>query len=109
MYVEVRGTKAEVRDPDNCRALDVRVSAEDRQTLDAALRASGLGNWNGGNEADLTTVALRAAAALGPVGPDWPSRWDAMISYATTKGWLSEDGTQLRAHLVDLDPASPSA
>ena len=101
MYVAVRGTQVEVGDPDNCRALDVRVSAADRRGLDDALRAAGLGGWDGGDEADLNVAALRAAAALGPVGADWPSRWEAMVSYATTKGWLSADGTQLRAHLVD--------
>ncbi|HEY3632647.1 MAG TPA: hypothetical protein VGL21_17210 [Jatrophihabitantaceae bacterium] len=103
MYVEVRGTKVQVRDPDNCRALDVRVSAADRASLDTALRASGLGAWTGGPEADLNVAELRAAAARGPVGADWPQRWDAMLDYAATKDWLTADGEHVRAHLVNLD------
>jgi hypothetical protein len=103
MYVEVRGTKVQVRDPDNCRALDVRVSAADRASLDTALRATSLGAWTGGPEADLNVAELRAAAARGPVGADWPQRWDAMLSYAAAKGWLTADGTHVRAHLVNLD------
>ena len=103
MYVDVVGTQAEVRDPDNCQALDVRVSAADRGSVDAALRASGLGGWNGGREADLNVARLRAAAARGPVGPDWPQRWEAMLRYAATKGWLSADGAHVRAHQVHLE------
>jgi hypothetical protein len=103
VYVEVRGEQAEVRDPDNCHALDVRVSAGDRLGLDAVLRAAGLGGWDGGGEADLSTAGLRAAAASGPVGSDWPDRWQAMVRYADVNGWLSPDGAHLRAHLVDID------
>ena len=103
MYVEVQGARAEVRDPDNCQALDVRASAGDRPGVDAALRAAGLGGWDGGAEADLSLVGLRAAAAGGPIGPDWAQRWDAMVRYAAAKGWLSADGAHLRAHIVDLD------
>jgi hypothetical protein len=37
--------------------------------------------------------------AEGRVGPDWPRGFDSMIAYAAGKGWLSEDGTRVRAHL----------
>jgi hypothetical protein len=103
VYVEVRGEQADVRDPDNCRALDVRVSAGDRLGVDAALRAAGLGRRDGGAEAHLSIAALHAAAAGGLVASDWPDRWHAMIRYAEMNGWVSPDGTHLRAHLVDID------
>jgi hypothetical protein len=103
MYVEVRGDHAEIRDADNCRALDVRVGNGDRLHLDRALRAAGLGGWDGGEEAELTVSGLHAAASLGEVGTDWQERWDAMLGYAATKGWLTADGSGVRAHLVDLD------
>lgn len=103
MYVVVRGERADVHDTDNCRALDVRVAAADRLHLDRALRSAGLGGWNGGAEAELTVAGVHAAASRGDVGADWQQRWDEMISYAAAKGWLTADGSGVRAHLVDLD------
>jgi hypothetical protein len=44
----------------------------------------------------LDTVRRMAA---GRVGPDWEQKFDTMIDYAARKGWLSEDGTRVRAHL----------
>jgi len=41
---------------------------------------------------------LRRLAA-GRVGPTWEQDLDEMIAYATRKGWLSEDGARVRAHL----------
>jgi hypothetical protein len=103
VYVEVRGERAEVRDANNCRELDVRVAAADRPHLDRALCAAGLGIWDGGAEAELTVAGLRGAASSGGIGPDWQQRWDAMVGYAASKGWLTADGSGVRAHLVDLD------
>jgi hypothetical protein len=37
--------------------------------------------------------------AAGRVGPKWEQDFDAMIAYAARKGWLSEDGARVRAHL----------
>ena len=103
MYVEVRGDRADVLDADDCRALDVRVGRADRPHLDRALRAAGLGTWDGGAEAELTIAGLHAAASGGEVGNDWQQRWDDMVSYAAAKGWLTADGSGVRAHLVELD------
>jgi hypothetical protein len=103
MFVEIRGDHAEVCDPDNCRALDVRVGAGDRPHLDRTLRAAGLGGWAGGAEAELTVSGLHAAASAAGVGGDWQERWDAMLGYAATKGWLTAGGSGVLAHLVDLD------
>lgn len=102
MYVEIRKNHAEIGDPDNCQALDVRVAADERDRVDVVLRASQLGRWDGGAEAHLAVAELHARAAVSAVGPDWEARWDAMIGYARTKGWLSADGAYVRAHLVGL-------
>jgi hypothetical protein len=102
VYIEIQGDRAEVRDADNCRSLDVRVPAGDRTQVDAALRAAGLGRWDGRAEAELAVDALRAAAAGSDVGVDWHGRWDAMVDYAQSKGWVTDDGTRLRAHLIDV-------
>ena len=45
---------------------------------------------------------LRRRAAAEGVPADWAQRWDDMITYATRHGWLSPDGTTVRAHIRDL-------
>ena len=42
--------------------------------------------------------AVRRLAA-GRVGPTWDRDFESMLTYAAGKGWLSNDGTSIRAHL----------
>ncbi len=44
----------------------------------------------------IDTVRLLAADQ---VGEDWAERFDAMVAYAATKGWLDEAGTHIKAHI----------
>jgi hypothetical protein len=45
-------------------------------------------------------IALLRANALAQVDdPGFPAQFDAMIAYATKKGWLNVLGTRVRAHL----------
>jgi hypothetical protein len=45
-------------------------------------------------------IANLRAAALGRVeDPGYPERFDAMIEYARSKGWLDDTGTHVRAHI----------
>lgn len=100
MYVTVTPAGARVGAADDCTSLDVRVTDDSRAWLDAALRRSRLGTWDGGPEADLHVAELRRRAAAEDVSPGWAQRWDAMIAYAQRQGWLSGDGTIVRAHVV---------
>lgn len=102
MYIVVTAAGVHVGAPDDCTSLDVRAAPGSRPSLDEALRRSLLGTWDGGTEADLDVTELRSRAAAGDVSPDWAQRWEAMIVYARRKGWLSGDGTTVRAHVVDL-------
>ncbi|MCU1658613.1 MAG: hypothetical protein JWO57_3269 [Pseudonocardiales bacterium] len=102
MFVAVTQDGIEVGEPDDCRSLDVRAAAGDMAAVDAALRAGGLGRWDGGAEADLDLADLRRRAQTGAISDSWPARWDAMVGYARGKGWLSADGTTVRAHVVAL-------
>lgn len=102
MYVTVTAAGVRLGAADDCSALDVRVDADIRPSLDETLRRAQLGSWGGGAEAELHVAELRARAAAGDVSPDWAQRWSAMIAYAARSGWLSDDGTIVRAHVVDL-------
>ena len=48
-----------------------------------------------------TAVVLVEAVrrmAKGRVGEDWPADFDAMLAYAGSKGWLTDDGVGIQAH-----------
>jgi hypothetical protein len=102
VYVAVTAAGVQVRAADDCSSLDVRAASGLRSSLDEALRHARLGQWNGGDEADLELAELRRRAVAEGVPPDWTQRWDDMIAYAGRRGWLSPDGTTVRAHVVDL-------
>jgi hypothetical protein len=48
--------------------------------------------------AELKSAAQASFAGSAPEG--WNEGFDAMIEYARTKGWLSEDGNAVRAHVA---------
>jgi hypothetical protein len=80
--------RASVEDPGNLRQLH----AEFRGVNVAA----GLGRADG-DHAWLDAGALRAA---GDGSAAWAAGFDGMLAYAASKGWASEDGTRVRAHIV---------
>jgi hypothetical protein len=51
-----------------------------------------------GDEAFIAIDAVRRLAA-GRVEPDWAARFDEMLEYARTKGWIDDAGVAIRAHL----------
>jgi hypothetical protein len=72
--------------------------------LRAVLTREGVGDIVSGDDAHLLVRvdALRRLAA-GRVEPDWDTKFDGMLGYAKRKGWLSDDGTSVQAHLVRED------
>jgi hypothetical protein len=97
VYVAVTAAGVRVGAADDCTSLDVR-----GPSLDEALRRADMGRWDGGDEAHLQVAELRRRAAADGVSADWARRWDDMIAYAGRRGWLSPDGTTVRAHVLDL-------
>ncbi|MCD2186177.1 hypothetical protein [Actinomycetospora soli] len=51
-----------------------------------------------GNHVMVPVETLRRLAA-GQVDEGWDHKFAGMLSYAQDKGWMSEDGTAVRAHL----------
>lgn len=89
--------RAVVQDTSDLGRLEVELAGVDEATASAALADAGLGEVRGGH-AWLDVGALRAAA-VGPSGPEG-GEFDAMVSYAASRGWVSADGRALRAHVV---------
>ncbi|MEU2348315.1 hypothetical protein [Modestobacter sp. NPDC049651] len=107
MIVEViTGTdevpEVRVVDVDDLKRLHVAVGAVTDEEADQALRSAGLGRLDDG-AAWLDAAALRAAAEAGATAPDWAAQWDGMVGFARSRGWVSEDGATLQAH---VEPAA---
>jgi hypothetical protein len=51
-----------------------------------------------GDHAYITIDAVRRLAA-GRVGDDWDSRFDGMLDYARSKGWIDDTGNMIQAHI----------
>ena len=100
MFVLVSGDDGEVRasveDPGNLRQLHAEFRGVSDEAAAAALAAAGLGSVDG-DHAWLDAGALRAA---GDGSAAWATGFDGMLAYAASKGWSSEDGTRVRAHIV---------
>jgi hypothetical protein len=102
MYIHIADGSALVCNGDDCTSLDVRVASQQRDTVDPALRASGLGRWDGSAAtAEIDLAALHSAAAASAIGQDWSERWDRMVAYAARHDWLTTDGRGVHAHFMD--------
>jgi len=86
-------------DPADCTRFHVAVrGGGDAGDLDRVLRASRVGSVDGDGEAVVAVEAVRRLA--GAVADDaWEADFGAMLDYARSKGWMSEDGSSIRAHV----------
>jgi len=105
VFVLVSGSdgeaRASVEDPGNLRQLHAEFRGVGDDVAAAAiaaagLAAAGLGTVDG-DHAWLDAGALRAA---GDGSQKWDTGFDGMLAYAAGKGWTSEDGARVRAHIV---------
>ncbi|MHA7223958.1 hypothetical protein ACX80S_16820 [Arthrobacter sp. RHLT1-20] len=66
------------------------------ELLPSCLQSTGAGHPVDPEHVAVSVKWLRDNA---PVEPVWEAGFEAMISYAATKGWVSDDGTTLTAHV----------
>jgi hypothetical protein len=91
----VAGT-AEVEDADDLQAFSVHVAGDG--AIGPALGDLGRADANG-QHAWIGIDELRRRAE--PARSDgWGERFDGMVGFARSKGWLDDDGDALRAHIV---------
>jgi hypothetical protein len=88
--------RATVAEAENLKQLHAEFRGVSDDIAAGALREAGLGDVDG-DHAWLETAALRAA---GDGSAEWTAGFDAMLAYAASKGWSSEDGSRVRAHIV---------
>lgn len=98
MYVEAGENGGVVREAHDLKSLSVRAAGPGAL---AALGALGTPSDDGAH-VWLSIDALRAAGAAAVDEGErdsWTSGFDGMIAYASSKGWTSEDGRSVRAHV----------
>lgn len=103
MYVKVdletEPAEVSLAEPDDCGRFHVAVHGHGHAPeVDDALASAGIGGLDGDGGAFVRVERVRDLAA-GRVGDDWPARFAAMLDFARGKGWLSDDGGAIRAHL----------
>lgn len=96
MIVVVDEGTARLDDPEDLKGFKVVVPSGDEATAAQALKSVG-------RLVDRETAWIRAGAvralAHGRVDDDWEEGFEAMLGYAASKGWLSDDGSEIQAHV----------
>ena len=107
MYVQIdivpERPVVSLEEPDDCTRFHLTVAGgKDVGRVFGALVDAAAGRLEG-DHALITIDAVRRMAA-GRVADDWPERFDAMLDYARTKGWIDDTGNAIQAH-VDYEDA----
>lgn len=85
-------------EPDDCTRFDVVVhGSADLGELDRVLVAASVGRTEG-DDALVTVAAVRRLAA-GSVAGGWEADFVAMLDYARGRGWLTDEGQSIQAHV----------
>jgi hypothetical protein len=89
------------REPPHLSDLDRldRLHAEADGPLDQMLRGPLCEPDDDGAHVWLDVAAARAIG-ITEIGDDFGPQFDGMIAYATTRGWLNDAATHVRAHLA---------
>lgn len=98
MIVVLAADGVVVQEADDCGRLHLETDL-DADGAHTALAATGTGELIDDDNAWLDLAVLRSRAQLLATAPDWAESWAAMTAYAERKGWLSEDGRSVRAHI----------
>jgi hypothetical protein len=87
-----------LEEPDDCTRFHLAVvGGRDVGRVFGALVDAAAGRLEG-DHALITIDSVRRMAA-GRVADDWAGRFDAMLDYARTKGWVDETNNAIQAHV----------
>lgn len=96
MVITVTGTDVRLDEPDDLKGFKVVVEQGDEDTARAALAP--VGRLDDRDTAWIRAEAVRSLAA-GRVGDGWVGDFESMLDYAATKGWTSDDRSEIQAHV----------
>jgi hypothetical protein len=103
MFVQVDTTEmppvVTLEEPDDTRQFHLVVvgGAVDHGLVYGALVDAAAGRLDG-EHAWIAVDAVRRMAA-GRTGPTWDADFEAMLEYASSKGWIDDTGATIRAHV----------
>lgn len=104
MIVTITSDGSLVEDADDCTRLHISADGLDDAAVGAALLTASLGRPGEPDHAWIAVDKLRAVARVASRTPGWDARFDAMIAYARSKGWLDASGEHVAAH-VERSPS----
>jgi hypothetical protein len=100
VFFRITADSAELLEPQDVTSFSATCPADlDDERLAGSVRRAGLGELLAGAGHLMVPVATIRRMAAGRVGPGWPEDLAKMVDYAAGKGWTSEDGTRVRAHI----------
>jgi hypothetical protein len=116
MYVEIDlvrpGAGAALREPDDLGSLKVVVHGPPERREGLAAAVADVGRVDPSGDVFLAVEALKRLAGERVATAEWLQRFDRMVAYAASRGWVDADGTALRAHCewrdVDGSRAGPA-
>lgn len=97
MHVRVNPGSVALDEPDDCTSFKVLLSESARESLPTLLRTTSAGHLADGDV--LVSVDWIRNECAGRIGMGWNYRFANMLVYAAGKGWLSDDGSHVRAHV----------
>lgn len=96
MVIVVDGDSVRLDEPEDLKGFKVVVESGDEASAVQALASVG-------RLVDRETAWIRRGAvralAHGRVDDDWDAEFDAMLEYAASKGWLTDDRSEIQAHV----------
>ena len=115
MYVEIDlvhlGAGAALREPEDLGSLKVVVHGPPERRDGLAAAVANVGRVDPSGDVFLSIDALKRLAGERVATAEWLQRFDGMVAYAASHGWVDAAGATLRAHCEwrDVDGRGASA
>lgn len=97
MHVRVSPGSVALDEPDDCTTFKVLLSEEAKDSLPNLLESTAAGKLDDPDV--MVSVDWIKSECAGRIGMGWNYRFANMLVYAAGKGWLSDDGSHVRAHV----------
>ena len=98
MIVDITDSGVTLTDPDDLRRFHSHVPlGVTDDAVDAVLARTGAGHRVGADQVAVNVTWLRASAS--GVDENWERSFQQMLDFAGTKGWLTDDGGAVLAHI----------
>lgn len=101
------GASVRLEDPTDLDGFSVETSGS-ATSAGGLLETEMLGRSAGNDGHVWVDVDAVRRLAAGRVPADWDARFDQMLAFATDRGWMSEDGESILAHVEVSDAATDS-